>query len=116
MRVTVDQDVPSEFQLLKTYFNMKALAGRVECARISSGGEGYHFIVRGLPISFETSLILRRLLGDDVVRIGFDEEPSGKPRQVLYSKRGTREVTPLDEKNILALPFFLKTKPRKWYR
>jgi len=107
MRVTIDLDEPSEFALLKAYFNIKALNGGAE-ARISASGEGYHFIVRGLPISFETSLRLRRLLGDDTTRIMFDEEESGKPKQVLYRKKGKRQVLPLDEKNILALPFFSK--------
>jgi len=115
MRVTVDLDSPSELKLLATYFNMKGLNGNINVRR-SAGGEGYHLIVRGLPITFETSLLLRRLFGDDQVRISFDEEDSEKPKQVLYRKKGKKVITPLDERNILALPFFSKLRPEKWFK
>ncbi|MHA1721775.1 MAG: hypothetical protein ACTSXW_01735 [Candidatus Baldrarchaeia archaeon] len=84
MRVTVDKDYPSDLELLKTYFNMKFFTGKEPEVRISKSGRGYHFIVRGLRISFETSLHLRRFLGDDETRVLLDEIGYGKPRQVLF--------------------------------
>jgi len=84
MRVTVDKDYPSDVELLKTYFNMKYFMGREPEVRVSKSGKGYHFIVRRLRISFETSLHLRQFFGDDETRVFLDEIGYGKPRQVLF--------------------------------
>jgi len=84
MRVTVDKDYPSDVELLKTYYNMKYFMGKEPEVRVSKSGQGYHFIVRRLRISFETSLHLRRFFGDDGTRVFLDEIGYGKPRQVLF--------------------------------
>lgn len=107
MRVTVDLDYPSQFQLLKTYFNMKQL-GCVEICE-SSGGKGYHLIVNGLPITPQQSIELRRWLGDDQNRIHFDEHThKHKPKQILFTKKENRKIRWIDEKNLTAQPFASK--------
>jgi hypothetical protein len=105
MRLTVDLDNPSELQLLKTYFNCKRY-GIVEVC-ISSGGKGYHMIVSGLKLTLKQVIELRRTLGDDENRIFFDEMGlTYKPKQVLFTGKGKNRITWIDEKNILALPWW----------
>ena len=78
----------------------------------SAYGCGYHVIAYGLPISFETSLMLRKMLGDDLGRIKFDEDSYrldlGKPLQILYTKKGEKSIERMDELNLLCLPFHSK--------
>ena len=110
MRVTVDVDYPTELGLLKAYYNMKYLArgGTAFDARISAHEDGIHMIVYGLPITFEQSLMLRELMVDDPVRRKFDEDPQGKPTQVLYVKKGEHRTRPLFRNTLLAKPFWSK--------
>ena len=78
----------------------------------SADGGGYHIIAYGLPISFETSLMLRKMLGDDLSRTKFDEDSYhldlGKPLQILYTKKGKKPIERMDEGNLLCLPFHSK--------
>ena len=103
---------------LTTYFNLKRLGGEVEVCRSADGG-GYHIIAYGLPISFKTSLMLRKMLGDDPSRIKFDEDSYrlslGKPLQILYTKKGEKPIERMDEGNLLCLPLYSKVT-RSRYR
>ncbi len=104
----MDKDYPSALDLLTTYFNLKQCGRPVEIRR-SASGRGYHMIVRGLPISYEDSLRIRRTLGECKNRLRFDEEVNHKPRQILWREKtidGKRYVIqPLTEEDILRLPF-----------
>lgn len=115
MRVTVDKDYVSEFERLKTYFNLRHICrGRVTSINISADDDGVHLIGYGLPISFEQSLELRRLLGDDPARIGFDESRISKPKQVLWTKKNKNRVRFMTKNDVLRLPFWSKV-PREVY-
>ena len=113
MRVTLDFDDLNEFRFLKAYLYLRHLAKRVE-AWISSSGGGRHVVGYGLRLDQRGAIELRRLLGDDPNRVRFDEEtlfkPLGrrKPMQVLYDRRGKGRAVKLDERSVLALPFFSK--------
>jgi hypothetical protein len=86
MRVTCDLDNPTEFESLKVFFNMSYLfRDHLVETRRSKGGNGYHLIVRGLPISLETSVSLRRTLGDDSYRAHLDSMHLVKPKNVLFN-------------------------------
>lgn len=75
-----------------------------------SGLGGVHFIVRDLPISLEEALLERGLFRDDTQRVWLDTECPYKPAQTFFLTKGADGVTrtrwPLDEKGLLALPFW----------
>jgi len=112
MRLTIDLDEPSQFQLLKTYFNLKRLGLEMEIE--TSARKGWHFIIYGIPLSQEQVLELRRLHGDDLNRILFDEKPYPKPKQILWTKKGKAQVQPKTEKDLLSEPFYSKMPARKF--
>lgn len=108
MRVTVDKDLPcSELEILRTYFNMKHVCGVDEIRR--SSGNGFHFIKRGLPISYDGSLAIRALLGECETRLRFDGEKNFKPKQILWRSKiinGKRqEARTITERDLLLLPW-----------
>ncbi len=84
MRVTVDLDTLKRKRLGKVFRRLIKLTGKVPEIRRSSGGKGYHLIVRGLDISYEESIWIRYRCGDDVKRIIFDTEMVRKPKQILW--------------------------------
>ncbi|GAG94740.1 unnamed protein product [marine sediment metagenome] len=106
MRVTVDKDPTSELRILMSYYNTRWISQTRFEACQSVGGEGHHFIAYGLPITQEQAIELRRWLEDDPVRIKFDEDPKGKPMQVLYTKREEARIFPLDERDFLMKPWW----------
>lgn len=132
MRVTLDVDRPSQIVLLSRYYTMKYVCG-VDEIRVSAGGNGFHFIRRGLKITYEQALQVRALLGECNTRLEFDTEASLKPTQILWkSKNGHKlrhikfpEIRLVDgeivleggngsmartitERDLLALPFTLR--------
>ncbi len=104
MRVTVDLDYPSRLKLLKAYYNMRQI-GDVEINR-SAGGKGFHLVAYQLPITFEQSIELRRLYGDDPIRIDFDERYHLKPKQVLYTVKDGVPIEPITEPDLLNAPWW----------
>lgn len=69
-KVGVDLDSPSEFELLKSYFNAKyAFPGKKIRLYVSSGGDGIHIEVYGV----KSNLTIRRCLGDCVDRMSYSE-------------------------------------------
>jgi len=73
-KVGVDLDSPSQFQLLKTYFNTRYMFPdkEIEIYR-SANGEGYHIIVYGV----KSTLKVREMLGDCSDRMRYSEKRSG---------------------------------------
>jgi len=91
MRLAIDLDRVSQFNLLKVYFWLAQFTDKLEVF-ISSvdkdGGEHYHLIAYDLPDVDENFLYeLRYALGDDCVRVWLDQELTGKPEMVLFSRR-----------------------------
>ena len=133
MRVTLDLDTPGQLEILTKYYSMKHICG-VDEIRVSSGGNGLHFIKRGLEITYEQSLTIRATLGECSTRLEFDSDvDSLKPKSILWkSKNGKRmqfvefpEIKLVDgevvleggnghmartilERDLLALPFYQK--------
>jgi len=112
MRVTIDLDEPSELMKLKTLFNLIYFTGRTPEVKISSSGKGLHYIVRGLKITYNESLILRMICNDDINRVRFDTQPlysRFKPRQILWTWKRKNGRTFMSERisieNLLSLPF-----------
>jgi len=84
MRVTVDLDTLKRKRLGKVFRRLIKLTGKVPEVRRSSGGKGYHLVVRGLKISYLESIWIRYRCGDDMRRIMFDTEAVKKPKQILW--------------------------------
>lgn len=119
-RIGVDLDTHNELKLLKTYFNAKFIGKDVKVYETLHGFHVHIFVKNNL----ETNLKVRECLGDDKNRLNFDwfKYRVGMPIKldVLFSfkvsfKEGysSHEVE-VDEKNILAIPFFSKV-PRGYY-
>jgi len=67
-RIGVDLDGKNRFRLLKAYFNALNLGEVI----VSETRRGYHLrILKRVPV--EKALEIRRYLGDDVERLGYDE-------------------------------------------
>jgi len=67
-RIGIDLDSNNRFQMLKTYFNASHL-GKVEVYKTR---KGFHVIVRRRT-DLARRLEIRRMLGDDPERFGWDE-------------------------------------------
>jgi len=105
----VDLDRPSQFQLLKTYFNAKLL-GDVKVFRT---GKGYHIKV----VNVKTDIHLRAGLCDDKERLWLSEVRGGD--DVVFDWKSTRGWSEeLDDDWVLRLPFWWmpRRKPRSIYR
>ena len=91
MRVTIDVD-GSELEALVKLLNLMHYTRMFRRAKyeLYKTGKGYHIIARDLPITFEQSLLLRMMVGDDETRIMLDEIHEGKPKQVLFTWKRTR--------------------------
>jgi hypothetical protein len=102
--------------LLKTYFNTRHIFGRIDEIRRSSRGHGFHIIVRNTGLNFQQILTLRHLLNDDEQRLKFDSEINQKPKSILFRKKNGREVEPLDERDLIRLPFWVSRGVEKYWR
>lgn len=104
MRVVVDIDSRDPHRARKVARRLYKLTGKAPEIRISSMGRGYGFIVRGLPITFEHALWIRRKCGDDPMHVRFDAETNRKPKSILWTAKRVRSCP---EKSRLA-PFLGK--------
>lgn len=115
MRLTFDYDHIAEWKLLADYLYLKHLFGHVEVER-SPRRHGFHLIVHGVPPDPEIEHVMRCWFGDDPNRIKFDQESQFKPTRILFGTKwanGRRwNAEPLDERNVLALPFKSKLPKR----
>lgn len=92
MRASLDLDRPGQRVLLTKYFMMKKICG-VDEIRVSSSGQGYHFIKRNLQITYEQSLTIRAMLGECNTRLDFDSETDSlKPKQILWKSKNGRPL------------------------
>ena len=91
MRVTIDVD-GGELEALIKLLNLMHYTRMFKRAKyeLYRTGRGYHIIARDLPITFEQSLLIRMMVGDDETRIMLDEIHEGKPKQVLFTWKRTR--------------------------
>lgn len=81
----IDLDYVPDYKLLMYYFNLKNAFPdkQIDVYRTKNG---YHLIVTGVP----TDLELRRIFGDDMWRIEFEEERSRvfrRTKDVLYHRK-----------------------------
>ena len=117
--ITVDNDTKSELRMLMTVINASKL-GRVD---IKATAHGYHYRVfkegLGRPPR-EARRDLRRLLGDDLNRLYFEEIEelhglSEWENTLFEAKRGRDGKWHFEEQvdNPLALPFWSTTRARK---
>ena len=111
----VDSDTNSELRLLMTYLNASSLGKTT----VASTQHGYHYRVY-LECSRETSMVLRRHLGDDSSRIAFEELELHRGIADWYdtlfvAKLGRDGKWHYEEpvENVLALPFLSRIKPIK---
>jgi len=91
MRVTVDIDSKwwnDLFRVLEKGFEL----GLGMPNEIRKTRRGYHIIWRGLSITKEECLELRKKLGDDEKRIMLDQTKPYKPFQVLFTKKRIRKI------------------------
>ena len=91
MRVTIDVD-GGELEALIKLLNLIHYTRMFKRAKyeLYRTGKGYHIIARDLPITFEQSLLLRMMVGDDETRLMLDELDGSKPKQVLFTWKRTR--------------------------
>lgn len=98
MRLTLDIDSESRSRLEGTLGLMALLfKGKTVWFRRSASKKGYHVLVSGIEeanyrLSFNELLSLRRVLGDDHVRIAYDAHrfKLGLPTQVLFDYKPYR--------------------------
>jgi hypothetical protein len=98
MRVTIDVDTKGK-PALDRYNKLRKLVGKEP--EIFETHRGYHFIIRGLPISEEESLRIREQCGDDPLRIKLDRELEAKPSQVLWTYKNGFEAKRISEAQFL---------------
>jgi hypothetical protein len=104
MRVTIDVD-GGELEALIKLLNLMHYTRMFPRAKYEMyrTRRGYHIVARDLPITFQESLLLRMMVGDDATRIALDEVDEAKPKQVLFTwKRDRGRRKPL---NILEFIF-----------
>jgi len=87
MRVTIDID-GNAFRCVRAFFWLKYLFEKVFIRR--SAFRGWHIVAFTKIKDFSVILLVRRVLGDDVTRIEFDEERLMKPKQVLWTCKDGR--------------------------
>ena len=90
MRVVVDIDSRNPHRARKVARRLYALTGKAPEIRISATGRGFGFIVRGLAITFEHALWIRRKCGDDKTHIRFDAETNHKPKNIMWTAKYVR--------------------------
>ena len=117
VRIGVDLDSKNMFRLLKTYFNGLRF-GRVD---VKETRNGFHIrIFTRKTFSIKEKLNIRRLLGDDPERLGWDEIKliMGAERFIdtLFEvKRINGKVVSREEPfNPLSLPWWSKCPARKF--
>jgi len=98
----IDLDNPSQFELLKAYFNARLLGG----VRLYRTEHGYH-----LKVNVPTSIEHRMGLGDDKRRIYLSELRGGD--DVLFDVKNGRRVEELDDDWILREPFWYMPRRKR---
>jgi len=117
MRVTIDLDTKNQLTLLKTLFNLAYFTGkRTVDILVEETRKGYH-LTAYTPLDFDSVIFLRKLLGDDPVRIKLDEKRKFKVKNVLWTVKITSEGRFESRKiNPLSLPWFIPRTVRRYER
>ncbi len=119
MTLDIDRHSANENIVMMKYLKLRELTGVTPEVRISSRGHGLQFICRGVQCSYDYSLEIRRICGEDKKRLEFDETLNYKPKQILWrekkAKGKTRQIEPLDEKHIFSLPIWMSQLPRSYW-
>jgi hypothetical protein len=107
----VDKDTKNQFEILKTYFNLKYVD---ENAKVIEGKRGYNFI-SSLPSSVE----LRAFLGDDPDRLWHSQIRAmihkNEVMDIIFTKKKyAGKWTKKEEVNLMSMPFWLARRVRKW--
>lgn len=103
MRATIDLDDPTEAEVIAAWNRLDQHNDRPVHGRVSSSGTGVHLKIHGCDEQDVPRL--RRECGDDRKRIGFDNQTTLKPKQILFSEKpaadGAGEWT-TDREEVLA--------------
>jgi hypothetical protein len=92
VRLTIDIDNREDLGTV-IFRGLYYVGKKPDVIRLSSSKRGYHVIWRGLKISEERSIELRKLIGDDPKRIYLDECSDIRTKQVLFSKKEVRDIS-----------------------
>ncbi len=87
MRITIDLDEPDNLEIQMCYYNLWFITKIKPFIRLSASGRGVHLKVHGVREGELVVNDIRRMLGDDAIRVKFDEERLAKPKQVLWTKK-----------------------------
>lgn len=91
-KIGIDLDSPTQFELLKSYFNAKNMfPGKKIRLYISSGGDGVHIEIYGVT----SNLTIRRCLGDCADRMSYSELRSKNKDNInsfIYGDPGADDV------------------------
>ena len=86
MRVTIDCDRKQE--ALTTFWKgLVRIKKAPDIIRVSSRGNGFHFVWLNACSTFSESIALRKAIGDDVKRIWIDEQAADKPKQIMWNSK-----------------------------
>ncbi len=92
MRITIDLDNPDNLKIQMCYYNLWCITKINPLIRLSASGKGVHLKVHGVLEGEVVVNDIRRMLGDDSVRIKFDEERIAKPKQVLWTVKNSNKA------------------------
>lgn len=92
MRITIDLDEPDNLKIQMCYYNLWYITKIKPQIRLSASGKGVHLKVHGVNEGELVVNDIRRLLGDDTIRVKFDEERIAKPKQVLWTIKGGKRA------------------------
>lgn len=92
MRITIDLDKPDNLRIQVCYYNLWYITNIKPFIRLSASGKGVHLKVHGIKDGEIIVNEIRKILGDDSVRVKFDEERIAKPRQVLWTVKNGKKA------------------------
>jgi len=91
MRLTIDLDYPTVFKITKTWLNVERVCTDVK-GRLSSSKEGVHIEGWGIETDDPRAIKLRRIYGDDPIRIELDISRYWRVSQVLYDEKDGKQA------------------------
>lgn len=90
MRITVDLDDPSTFEIIKAWNRLERWGDGDVHGRVSASGTGVHLKVHGFRGDVTDTLKPRAIVGDDPDRIYYDSAWEAKPKQILFASKPER--------------------------
>ncbi len=92
MRITIDLDNPNNLTIQKCYYNLWYTTNIKPQIRLSASKKGVHIKVHGVIKKEDIINNIRKTLGDDTIRVKFDEERIAKPKQVLWTIKNGKKA------------------------